>query len=69
MVCIAVSVCVGRVWVHVDLDAFFASVEMRDHPEWRTVPMAVGGNSMLSTSNYPARQFGVRGMCGGDGGE
>lgn len=46
--------------VHLDMDAFFASVEMRDNPELRDVPMAVGSWSMLSTSNYAARRFGVR---------
>eukprot|EP00116_Pleurobrachia_bachei_P002949 sb/3463211/ len=46
--------------VHVDMDAFYAAVEMRDNPGLREVPMAVGGNSMLSTSNYLARKHGVR---------
>ncbi|KAF8359891.1 polk-1 [Pristionchus pacificus] len=51
--------------VHVDMDAFYAAVEMRDFPQLRNIPMAVGGYSMLSTSNYVARQFGVRaGMPG-----
>ncbi|CDW59231.1 DNA polymerase kappa [Trichuris trichiura] len=45
---------------HVDMDAFFAAVEMRDDPKLRSVPMAVGSTSMLSTSNYLARKFGVR---------
>jgi len=54
-----------RTIVHVDMDAFYAAVEMRDMPELREVPMAVGSNSMLSTSNYHARKFGVRaGMPG-----
>uniref|UniRef100_A0A9J8CUI7 DNA polymerase kappa n=1 Tax=Cyprinus carpio carpio TaxID=630221 RepID=A0A9J8CUI7_CYPCA len=50
----------GRVIVHVDMDAFYAAVEMRDCPELKDKPMAVGSMSMLSTSNYHARRFGVR---------
>ncbi|KAM3611762.1 uncharacterized protein V6R79_023786 [Siganus canaliculatus] len=50
----------SRVIVHVDMDAFYAAVEMRDCPELKDKPMAVGGMSMLSTSNYHARKFGVR---------
>jgi len=46
------------------MDAFFASVEMRDNPALRNVPMAVGGSSerrgVISTANYQARKFGVR---------
>lgn len=46
------------------MDAFFASVEMRDNPALRNIPMAVGGSSdrrgVLSTANYLARKFGVR---------
>uniref|UniRef100_A0A3Q3LUY4 DNA polymerase kappa n=2 Tax=Mastacembelus armatus TaxID=205130 RepID=A0A3Q3LUY4_9TELE len=50
----------SRVIVHVDMDAFFAAVEMRDCPELKDKPMAVGSMSMLSTSNYHARKYGVR---------
>ncbi|XP_027783288.2 DNA polymerase kappa isoform X1 [Marmota flaviventris] len=46
--------------VHVDMDAFYAAVEMRDNPELKDKPIAVGSMSMLSTSNYIARRFGVR---------
>lgn len=50
--------------IHIDMDAFFAAVEMRDNPDLRNVPMAVGGSSdrrgVISTSNYAARKFGVR---------
>ena len=50
--------------IHLDMDAFFAAVEMRDNPALRSVPMAVGGSSdhrgVISTSNYEARKFGVR---------
>ncbi|XP_051961202.1 DNA polymerase kappa [Xyrauchen texanus] len=50
----------GSVIVHVDMDAFYAAVEMRDCPELKDKPLAVGSMSMLSTSNYHARRFGVR---------
>ena len=47
-----------------DLDAFFASVEQLDHPEWRGKPVIVGGRSsergVVSTASYEARPFGVR---------
>ena len=63
--CLEASRDLSSVMVHVDMDAFYASVEMRDDPSLRDIPMAVGGNSMLATSNYVARRFGVRaGMPG-----
>ncbi|KAF7256799.1 hypothetical protein EG68_06714 [Paragonimus skrjabini miyazakii] len=52
--------CFSRCVVHFDMDAFFAAVEIRDQPELRFLPVAVGSNSMLSTSNYIARRYGVR---------
>ena len=46
-----------------DLDAFFASVEQLDHPEWRGRPVIVGGSAdrrgVVSTASYEARRFGV----------
>ncbi len=53
----------ARVVMCVDMDAFYASVELRRHPEWRDVPMWVGGASrgVVLSANYPARAFGVRG--------
>merc|ERR1719391_1141300 len=51
----------SRTIVHVDMDMFYAAVEMRDNPSLRDIPMAVGGMGMLTTSNYEARKFGVRG--------
>ncbi|CAL1530956.1 unnamed protein product [Lymnaea stagnalis] len=50
----------SRTIVHVDMDAFYAAVEMRDDPRLKNKPMAVGSMGMLSTSNYIARRFGVR---------
>ena len=53
----------GREIVHVDMDAFFASVEQRDHPEWRGKPVIVGAppdaRGVVSTCSYEARKFGV----------
>lgn len=49
--------------LHVDLDAFFASVELLDHPELVDKPVVVAHNSLRSVvtaANYPARKFGVR---------
>ena len=51
-----------RVYFHVDLDAFFASVEQRDHPEYRGKPVIIGlvaPRSVVSTCSYEARKFGV----------
>lgn len=50
----------NRIVVHFDLDMFFAAVEIRDNPELADKPIAVGGDSMVSTSNYIARRYGVR---------
>ncbi|KAI9323231.1 hypothetical protein BX666DRAFT_1884537 [Dichotomocladium elegans] len=50
----------SQVICHVDMDAFYASVEELDSPELKKVPMAVGSMSMLCTSNYEARKYGVR---------
>ncbi len=50
--------------IHLDMDCFFAAVEMRDNPALRQVPIAIGGSrterGVISTCNYPARAFGVR---------
>lgn len=50
----------NRIIVHFDLDMFFAAVEIRDNPSLKDKPVAVGGDAMVSTSNYIARKYGVR---------
>ena len=54
----------GRAITLLDLDAFFASVEQLDHPEWRGKPVIVGGDAarrgVVSTCSYEARAYGVR---------
>lgn len=50
--------------IHIDMDCFYAAIEMRDFPELAKKPIAVGGKAsqrgVISTCNYAARQFGVR---------
>lgn len=54
----------GSAIILLDLDAFFASVEQLDHPEWRGKPVIVGGDptkrGVVSTASYEARKFGVK---------
>lgn len=50
-------------FIHIDMDCFYAAVEMRDNPMLADKPIAIGGHSrrgVISTANYVARQYGVR---------
>lgn len=54
----------SRKIIHLDMDAFYASVEMRDNPALHSCPIAVGGDpngrGVIATANYKARKYGVR---------
>jgi DNA polymerase IV len=53
-----------RAIIHLDMDCFYAAIEVRDHPSLKGKPVGVGGardrRGVLTTCNYEAREFGVR---------
>ena len=53
----------NRKFIHIDMDCFYAAVEMRDNPGLTDVPLAIGGSpkkrGVVATCNYPARKYGI----------
>jgi len=49
--------------IHIDMDAFYASVELKDHPELKNLPVVISSHhprAVIAAASYPARKFGLR---------
>lgn len=49
--------------IHIDMDAFYASVELRDRPDLKQQPVVISSNhprAVIAAASYPARSFGLR---------
>jgi len=56
--------------IHCDFDCFYAAIEIRDNPELKGFPIAIGGNAdrrgVIATCSYEARAYGIHSATGGD---
>ncbi|OMJ74217.1 hypothetical protein SteCoe_1759 [Stentor coeruleus] len=51
---------INETWIYIDMDMFYASIEIRENPSLADKPIAVTNGSVLSTANYIARRFGIK---------
>ena len=49
-----------RTWIYVDMDMFFAAVEIKDNPSLDGKPLVVYDNQMIMTASYTAREYGIK---------
>ena len=49
-----------RTWFHIDMDMYYAAVEIRDRPSLADKPIAIGSKTMIACASYVARRYGIR---------